>query len=269
MPEVRVTSCLHVEHRYKRCAYNPIENPLEGNGYGHRRTTNSVGEDLGDEHPADGSPRHHERSTVDHDAKHRHHLQPCLPEREGHTESTNGHAYRTSYQQGLASPLLHGQDCHKGKEDIDHTHDDGLHHRVLHAHITKDARRIIEHGIDTYRLLEDAEHDTHENDQHAVGEDLLRFFRNGILDIVQDISAFRLPIDFTQHSQCLGVLPGHDEITRSLGHKAYQYGKQACRYSPAAEHIAPTGLYGPRVTARSHGVDALADGLNDGIRVVA
>ena len=45
-----------------------VEYPLEGYGYSHRFTSDGIGEYLGDEYPADGSPRHHEGSTIDHNA---------------------------------------------------------------------------------------------------------------------------------------------------------------------------------------------------------
>ena len=269
MAEVRVAGRLHVEHGHERGADNPVEYPLESHSGGHGCATDGVGENLGNEHPADGAPRHHERGTVDHDAEHRHHLQSGLPEREGHAERTDGHAYRTGDEQRLAPPLLHGQDGHEGEEDVDHTHDDGLHHRVLHAHVAEDARRIVEHGVDAHCLLEDAEHDAHEDDQHAVGEDFLRLFRDGVLDFAQDVVACRMSVDAAEHGQGFVMLSGHDKIARRLGHEADQESEQPGGHGLAAEHVSPAGLDSPRVAARSHGVDALADGLDDGVGVVA
>lgn len=53
--EVVAGSEVHVEHRHERRTHDPVENPLEGNGYGNRLATDRIGEDLSDEHPADGA----------------------------------------------------------------------------------------------------------------------------------------------------------------------------------------------------------------------
>ena len=58
--EVVAGSEVHVEHRHERRTHDPVENPLEGNGDGNGCTTDGIWEYLGDEHPADRSPREHE-----------------------------------------------------------------------------------------------------------------------------------------------------------------------------------------------------------------
>ena len=62
----------HVVHGQEGGGDDEVEYPLESYGYGHSCTTDGVGEDFGNQHPADGSPAEHERSTVDHDAEHGH-----------------------------------------------------------------------------------------------------------------------------------------------------------------------------------------------------
>ena len=47
---------VHVEHGHERRGYDEIGYPLEGNGNGDGTATDGVGEDLGDEYPADGAP---------------------------------------------------------------------------------------------------------------------------------------------------------------------------------------------------------------------
>ena len=45
-----------VGHRHERCRDNPVEDPLESHGDGYGCTTDGVGEDFGNEHPADWTP---------------------------------------------------------------------------------------------------------------------------------------------------------------------------------------------------------------------
>ena len=59
-----------VGERYKRGGDNPVEDPLESNGDGYSRTTDSIREHLCDENPADRSPREHEGCRIYHDRYH-------------------------------------------------------------------------------------------------------------------------------------------------------------------------------------------------------
>lgn len=52
MTEIRIAGGLHVKHGYECGAYNPVEYPLESNGYGDRRAAYGVREYLGYQHPA-------------------------------------------------------------------------------------------------------------------------------------------------------------------------------------------------------------------------
>ena len=61
---------LKVEHGHKRRADNPVENPLEGDCNSDGLATYRIGENLGDEHPADGSPAEHEACTVEQERNH-------------------------------------------------------------------------------------------------------------------------------------------------------------------------------------------------------
>lgn len=46
----------HVVERHESRRYDEIEYPLESHRHRHRGAADSVGEDLGDQHPADGAP---------------------------------------------------------------------------------------------------------------------------------------------------------------------------------------------------------------------
>ena len=70
MAEVITCRQMHIEHRNERRADNEIENPLESDGNGHRSATDRIREDLGDKHPADGSPAEHEACTVEQERNH-------------------------------------------------------------------------------------------------------------------------------------------------------------------------------------------------------
>ena len=54
--EVITLSQVHIKHWHEGRTDDEVENPLEGNGNSHSSTTNGVGEYLGDENPADGTP---------------------------------------------------------------------------------------------------------------------------------------------------------------------------------------------------------------------
>ena len=54
--EVIAWSEVHIEHRHEGGGDDEVEDPLEGNGDGNGCSTNGVGEDLGNEYPADRPP---------------------------------------------------------------------------------------------------------------------------------------------------------------------------------------------------------------------
>ena len=54
--EVVALCQVHVEHGHEGRRYDEVENPLEGNGNSHGSATDGVGENLGDEHPGNGTP---------------------------------------------------------------------------------------------------------------------------------------------------------------------------------------------------------------------
>lgn len=239
MAEVWVGGGLHVEHGHERGAYNPVENPLEGNGNGHGGAADGVREYFGDEHPAYRSPRHHERRAVNHNANHRNHGKLHVAECKRNAERSYGHAYRAGDEQRLASPFLDGEYGDEREQNVYHAHYDCLHHRVFHAHVAEDARRVIEYGVDAYGLLEHAKHDADKDYQHAVCEYAFGLFGNGVLYLIENLLSLCRAVDFLQHAEGLAVASGHYEIARRLWHEAYQYGEQAGGYGFAAEHVAP------------------------------
>ena len=267
--EVVALSEVHVEHGHERRRDDEVEDPLEGHGDGHGSATDGVGEDLGDEHPADGAPREHERGAVDHDREHRHHLEAGMTEGEGDAQCADAHADGAADEEGLAAQLLDGEDGDEGEEDVDHAHDDRVDHRVGHAHVAEDAGRVVEHGVDADGLLEDAEHDAHEDAEVAVGEEALGADGDGLLDVLQDLPGFLRAVDLGKDAEGLLVSAHHDEIARRLRDEADEQGEESCGDGLRSEHIAPAGLDGPGVGARCDGVDALSDLLDDGVGVVA
>ena len=54
--EVVTLSQVHVEHRHKRAGNDEVADPLEGNGNSYSSAADGVGEDFGNEYPADGTP---------------------------------------------------------------------------------------------------------------------------------------------------------------------------------------------------------------------
>ena len=269
MAEVVAGLQVHVEHRHEGGGDDEVEDPLEGYGNGHGSAADGVGEDLGDEHPADGAPREHEGGGIDHDAEHSDDLEASLAEGGGYAEGSECHAERAPDEERLAAPALYGEHGDEGEEDVDDAHDDGVDHGVGHAHIAEDAGGIVEHGVDAYGLLEDAEHDADEDAEVAVGEEALGAHGDGLLDVGEDLCCARAAIDALEDAEGAVVATYHDEVARRLGHEADEQGEEACGHSFGTEHIAPAGLDGPRVAAGGYGVDALAYGFDDGVGVVA
>ena len=179
---------LHIVHRHECRRHDEVEDPLESYCDSHGCTTDGVGEDLRDEYPADGAPGEHERCRVDHDADHRHERMELEEVDGSHTEGADSHADRTGDEQRLAAPLLYGEHGHEGERDVDDTHDDGLYHRVAHMHRVEDTRSEVEHCVDTHGLLEYGEHDAHEDDHDAEGEELLALYLDGSLDLGESLA---------------------------------------------------------------------------------
>ena len=133
----------------------------------------------------------------------------------------------------------------------------------------EDARCVVEHGVDAHHLLEDAEHNAHEDDEHAVGEHGLGTHGNGVLDVLQNLRCLLSSVDFREDAQGPLVAAYHHEVARCLRYEADEEGKQACRHGLRAEHIAPARLDGPRVAAGDDGVHALSYRLDDGVGMLA
>ena len=183
---------------------------------------------LGDIYPADGTPREHEASGINHDAEHGDDAEGFIAEGHSHAEGSDGHAERAGDEQRLAAQLLDGEHSHEGEGDVHDAHDDGLHHWVVHAHIGEDTRSIVEHGIDADGLLEYAEHYANEDADEAVGEEFLTLLGHGVLDVVEDVNGLRISIDAREDVQRLLVLTGHGQITWSLRHEADEQGEETC-----------------------------------------
>ena len=245
MPEVITLGEVHVEHRHKGARHDEVENPLECYGNGHGSTTDGVRENLGDEHPADGTPREHERGRVDHDGDGCHKFHARVAESDGYTEGTESHTQRTVDEQGLASPFLHGEDGYQGKQNVDDTHKHGHHHRVLHTHVTEDARSIVEHSVDAHSLLEHGEHDTHEDAQGTVGHQFLGLHGHRLLDILENLCRFLRTVDLREDTKGFLVLTNTHQVARRLGNEADKQGEETCRDSLGTKHVAPTGSNGP------------------------
>ena len=230
---------MHVEHGHERRTHDEVRDPLECHSDSDGSTTDGVGEDLCDEHPGDGSPREHERGRVDEQRGSRHKCKTVIAECNSHAEGTEGHTQRTADEQWLASPLLDGEHSHQRERNVDDTHEDRQHHRVVHTHITEDTRCIVEHGVDTHSLLEHREHDADEDTHRTVGHQFLRLHYHRVLDILQDLLSLQAAVDLGQDTLGLLVLADRNEITRGLRHKADEQCEESCRHSLRSEHVAP------------------------------
>ena len=267
MAEVVALGEVHIEHRHEGAADDEVEDPLEGHGDGYGSATDGVGEDLSDEHPADGAPREHERGGIDHDRGGSDKLQARTAKRESHAKGSESHAKGTPDEQRLAAPLLDGEYGHEREEDVDDAHEDGEHHRVVHAHVAEDARSIIEHGIDAHSLLEHREHDTHEDAEPAVSEKPLGLHGDSVLDVVENLLSLAAAVNLGEDAQGLLVLAHHDEVARCLRHKADEQREETGRDGLASEHIAPARGHCP-LGVGVDGCQAFAHFLHEGLDVV-
>ncbi len=260
----------HVVHRQEGGRDDEVEYPLERHRHGHRRPADGVGEYLGNEYPADGSPAEHEGSAVHHDAHHRHNSRHAGHHvADGHPEGAYRHARRAAYQQGLAPQLFHRKHRQEGKQQVHDAHEDGLHHRVAHAHRLKDARGEVEHGIDAHRLLEHAQHDAHEDNHPAVSEQPLGLLLGRRLDVGKYALGGAHAVDARQHVQRLVVLPVHGQVAGRLGHQQHQQGKDHRRHHRAEEHQPPARLDGPGGGLGIQNLVHPFHGLDDRIHVIA
>ena len=190
-----------------------------------------------------------------------------MAEGDGDAEGTECHAQWTEDEEGFASPLLDGEDSNEGEEDVDDTHEDGDHHRVVHAHVAEDARSIVEHGIDA-DLLEDAEHDADEDTHGTIGHEAFGLLNERLLDGLEDELCTLATIDACQYFECVLVLADSDEVTRWLRHEADEQCEESCGDSLGTEHVTPTGGNGP-LCCGIDGCDALTHFLYEGLDVVA
>lgn len=145
-------------------------------------TTDGVREEFRHINPTDRTPGEHEAGGIDHDGEHRDGARGSVAKGQRHTERTYSHTDRATDKQRLTAKLLDGEHRDQREADVHHAHDDRLHHRVAHTHIREDTRRIIEHGIDTHRLLEDGKHDTHKDAHETEREQFLLLLRDRILN---------------------------------------------------------------------------------------
>ena len=239
-------SHLYVVHRHEGGRYDEVEYPLEGNSQGYCRTADGVGEYLGYQYPADGPPTEHERGAVKHDAHHRYQGgKPCYHVAQRYTEGSDSHPDRTGNEQRLAPPPFYREHGQQREQDVDDTHDDGLHHRIAHTHAFKNTRGEIEHGVDTHRLLEHTQHDADEDNHPAVGKERFGLLVRRSLDIGQDRACLRLSVDAAQHRQGFVITPAEGQVTRRFGNQQHQQGKQPGRYGLADKHQSPAGLDSP------------------------
>ena len=266
MAEVVSRREMHVEHGHEAGADDEIEYPLECHGDGHGRATDSVGEYLGDKHPCDRTPAEHEARAVDHDGDGRYHFHARLSESDGHAERAYGHTDAAAYQKWLAAKFLYIEDGHQREEDVDDTHHHGEHHLVVHAHVLEDAGSVVEHGVDTYRLLEYGEHDAHEDTHETIGEELLGLHRDGVLDFGENLLRGLRAIDAREHVHGAVVPAYHYQVARSLRHEADEDGEEQGGYALRAKHISPACGNGP---LRVGHVGDCACRVIDGVGVVA
>ena len=108
--------------------YQEVRDSLRRHGDGYGLRANRVGENLRDEHPADGAPRHHERGGVEDDEDERRKADGVGERQHGEGQHANHHARRANHQQRLAPHLVDREDGHHREDDVDHTHDDRLEH---------------------------------------------------------------------------------------------------------------------------------------------
>ncbi len=185
---------MHIKHRNKGRADNKVENPLEGYGNRHSSTTNGIWEKLGDKHPSNRSPREHEAGAINHNTEHRDGSQEGFPKVKATPSAPIAMPMEPEMSKGLRPNFSTVKTATQVNRDIHNTHEYSLNHRITHAHILEDTRSIIEHGIDTYSLLEYRKHHTYEDTHKAIGEEFLRLHSYRILDIVDNLVAFSEPL---------------------------------------------------------------------------
>ena len=261
MPElVSHISQAHIVHGHEGGRHDEVEYPLERHGNGHCSATNGIREYFSNQHPADGAPAEHERSTVDHDADNSQHgRKPCHNVAKSHSESTYRHAYGAGDEERLASPFLDRKDSQQREQNIDDTHNDGLNHRVAHSHRLEDTRCEIEYGVDTYRLLEYAQHDTDKDNHPAISEKPFRLFLCRGFDLRQNNLCLSQAVDTAQHLECLIILAAHGKIAWRFGNKQHEQRKDSCRNSLTDKHQTPSCLCGP---CCRFGIQNLVDSFN-------
>ena len=236
---------LHVVHGHEGGGDDEVEDPLEGDGDGRGLAADGVREELGDVHPADRTPAEHEARAVHHDGEGSDEGRERAHVREGDAQGADRHAQRTGDEERLAAQLLHREHRDEGERDVDHAHDDREEHVVRHAHRLEDARGEIEHRVDADGLLEHAEHAADEDDQPAVGEQLLGLLHGGRLDVREDFASLGFAVDVGQHREGLLVLPVEGEETRRLRDEEDEQGEQAGRDALGHEHHTPAHGIGP------------------------
>ena len=185
-----------------------------------------------------------------------------------HTEGAKSHAERTADKQRFAPQFLNREHCHQRERDINDTHEYRQNHRIVHAHVTKDTRCVIEHSIDTYSLLEHAEHDTHKDTKCTIGHQFLGLHHHRVLDILQDLGSLGRTVDLREDTQRLLILANAHKVTRCLRNETDQQGKKSSGYSLTTEHIAPTCGHCP-LCSRIDGCQSLTHLLNERLDMIA
>ena len=157
----------------------------------------------------------------------------------GKSQCANSHAYRAHDEQRFAAKFLHSEDGYKRKGDIHYAHHHGLHHGVAHSYRLEDTRRIIEHRIDAYHLLEDREHDANEDHERTIGEQRLGLLHCSSFDLREGLASHLFAVDLREHSERFVVLSAERQIARRFRNKADKHGEESGWHSLRDEHHAP------------------------------
>lgn len=218
-----------------------VRDPLRRHGDGHGLRADGVGEDFRDEHPADGSPRHHERGRVEDDEDERRKADGVGEREHGEGQHANHHSRGANHQQRLASHAVDREDGHHREDDVDDAHDHRLEHRRVArgSHVGEDARRVVEHHVDADGLLEEREQDAYHDDLAAVGEEAFAPLVDRRLDVGQNRARLRGAVDALQNGEGLLVAALECQEARCLGDEQDEQQEGAGREGLREEHAPP------------------------------
>ena len=97
-----------------------------------------------------------------------------------------------------------------------------MYHGVAHTHAFENTRRKIKYRVDTYGLLEHAEHDADEDDHPAVSKQFFGFFVSSGFDVGQNDFGLSYSVDTAQNRERFFVTTGHCQITGRFGNEQYE-----------------------------------------------